>query len=312
MGKVVDGLKAGLVAGTVFGVILAVIGYFTLIYMKDELISLISADPLKLDLVAEQIYNMALAVGLVMAFAGGILGGLILGAVFGWGYEKIPGRKPVYKGLVFGVILWLVSGVLSSLFIARSLTIYTVTNMAINFSLATIFGILVGFFYRRFMTLKPLAAAALSEQTQSSSSWGQAVLAIMLLLSVVACLLPWLTARVIIDGVNRSSYNYGYQYIIPLGARYTAPIAIANVIGFTLSAYSFKKPQKTRSLNILAGILILVGVIGSFSYTSSAILADKAGALTWSINVRPEYGMSVEALLGFLMIIVGASQTRTP
>jgi len=70
MGKVVDGLKAGLVAGTVFGVILVVIGYFTLIYMKDELISLISADPLKLDLVAEQINNMALAVGPVMAIAG--------------------------------------------------------------------------------------------------------------------------------------------------------------------------------------------------------------------------------------------------
>jgi len=127
-------------------------------------------------------------------------------------------------------------------------------------------------------------------------------LAILLLLSIVSCFLPWLTAKVIIGEEDRSTTNYGYDYIVPLGARYSALVAILGVIGFILSAYSFKAVEKVRTLNVVAGILILVGAIAAFAYTTSAA----AGGFNYSINVWAEYGMGLEALFGFLMLIVGA------
>ena len=135
---------------------------------------------------------------------------------------------------------------------------------------------------------------------------GQIVLAILLLLSIVSCFLPWLSADVRIDGEETSTTNYGYDYIIPLGAPYTTPVAILSVIGFVLSAYSFKATERIKKLNVVAGILILIGAIAAFAYSSNAAFAEASGSLSYSISVLGEYGMGLEALFGFLMIIVGA------
>jgi hypothetical protein len=137
---------------------------------------------------------------------------------------------------------------------------------------------------------------------------GQTILAILLLLSIISCFLPWLTAKVVIDGEDRSTTNYGYQYIIPLGVRYTAmPMAILNVIGFILSAISFKAIERIRTLNVIAGILIMIGVALAFAHTLSAAMTAATGASRgYSIFVSAEYGMGLEALFGFLMIIAGA------
>lgn len=134
----------------------------------------------------------------------------------------------------------------------------------------------------------------------------QIILAILLVLSVISCFLPWMTADVTIGGQDRSSTNYGYEYIVPLGTRYTAPVAILSVLGFVLSAYSFRATQRIRMLNVIAGILILVGVIGAFAYTFSAAIAEATGSFNYSVNVFGEYGMGLEALFGFLMLIFGA------
>jgi len=106
----------------------------------------------------------------------------------------------------------------------------------------------------------------------------QTILAILLVLSIVSCFLPWITAKVTIDGEDRSTTNYGYEYIVPLGARYTAPVAILGVLGFILSAYSFKATQRIRMLNVIAGILILIGAIAAFAYTFSAAIAEATGS----------------------------------
>jgi len=56
-----------------------------------------------------------------------------------------------------------------------------------------------------------------------------------------------------------------------------------------------------------ACILILVGVIASFGYTTTVAFADvfdKGG----SFSAFGDYGMGLEALLGLLMIIIGAKQ----
>lgn len=135
-------------------------------------------------------------------------------------------------------------------------------------------------------------------------SKGQIVLAILLLLSIVSCFLPWLTASVSVDGEDRSTANYGYHYIVPMGVRYTAPVAILSIIGFVLSAYSFNATEKVRRLNMVAGVMILVGAIAAFAYTFSAALGEATGSLDFSVNVSADYGMGLEILTGFLMIIV--------
>lgn len=138
----------------------------------------------------------------------------------------------------------------------------------------------------------------------------QIILAAVLVLSIVAFLLPWVTANVLVDGEHRWATNHGYDYIFP-GAEYAGPAAILCVIGFALSAYSFKARNKIRKLNVIAGILILVGVLAAFAYTAGAAMAGIGGTGSYAVHVEGRYGMGLEILFGFLMIIFGA-RARPP
>ena len=132
----------------------------------------------------------------------------------------------------------------------------------------------------------------------------QIILAIVLVLTIVALFLPWVTAEVAIDSEYVSTINHGYNYIVPGGAPYAAPMAILCVIGFILSAYSFKATNKIRKLNVIAGILIFIGPIAAFAYTTIAAMAAASGG--GSVSVSGAYGMGLEILFGILMIIFGA------
>lgn len=134
----------------------------------------------------------------------------------------------------------------------------------------------------------------------------QIILAIVLVLTIVALFLPWVTAEVAIDSEYVSTTNYGYNYVVSPGAPYAAPMAILCVIGFILSVYSFKATNKIRKLNVIAGILIFIGPIAAFAYTSGAAMAEASGAGSASISVSGAYGMGLEILFGILMIIFGA------
>jgi hypothetical protein len=137
-------------------------------------------------------------------------------------------------------------------------------------------------------------------------SIAQLLVIVLLALSIVACLLPWVTANVRTEEQNISTTNYGYEYIAPLGAKYAAPVAILNVIGFLLVVYSFKATERTRMLNVIGGVLVLVGAVAAFYYTSMSALADVRGSLNYSVSVGGRYGMGLEVLFGILIIIVGA------
>lgn len=134
---------------------------------------------------------------------------------------------------------------------------------------------------------------------------GQIVVVVLLVLSIVACFLPWVSANVETEDLNISTTNSGYEYMAPLGAEYTAPVAILSVIGFILIAYSFKATDRARMLIVLGGILILVGAVAAFMYTSSAAMSDTSGSLSYSVSVEGRYGMGLEVLLGVLTLIVG-------
>jgi len=134
----------------------------------------------------------------------------------------------------------------------------------------------------------------------------QIILAAVLVLAIVALFLPWVSVEVAVDSQYVSTTNYGYNYIVPRGAPYTAPLAILCVIGLILSAYSFKARDKIGKLNVIAGILVLVGPIAAFAYTSVTAMAEASGAVSSSVSVSGAYGMGLEILFGVLMIIFGA------
>jgi hypothetical protein len=133
----------------------------------------------------------------------------------------------------------------------------------------------------------------------------QMMVVTLLALSVVACFLPWMTANVETEDQNISTTNSGYEYIVPLGAKYTAPVAILSVIGFVLIAYSFMAIDKARMLIVLGSILVLVGAVAAYIYTSSAAMSDTSGSLSYSVLVEGRYGLGLEVLFGILTLVVG-------
>ena len=137
-------------------------------------------------------------------------------------------------------------------------------------------------------------------------SKAQIFVIVLLALSIVACLLPWVTANVSTEEQDIATTNSGYEYIVPLGAKYSAPVAILSVIGFVLIAYSFKATDRARMLIVLGGILIIVGAAAAFIYTTSAAMSDTSGSLSYSVDVEGRYGMGLGVILGILTIVVGA------
>jgi hypothetical protein len=101
----VTGIKAGVVAGVIYSIILAPFTYLTLILLREDIISMIMASlPEGSSLTAEEIFSFTLLIGLVSVFIAGIILGLIFGLIYGWAYEKIPGRTAIIKGIIFGII----------------------------------------------------------------------------------------------------------------------------------------------------------------------------------------------------------------
>ena len=85
----------------------------------------------------------------------GVIGGLILGAIYGKLVEKIPGGSTVIKGIIFGAVLWLLVSVLGGLGnYGQYGAEYYLANVAAGLLGALIFGVLLGYFYGRFLRPK--------------------------------------------------------------------------------------------------------------------------------------------------------------
>ncbi|MEM2914978.1 MAG: hypothetical protein QXH91_06235 [Candidatus Bathyarchaeia archaeon] len=154
MGKVVTGIKAGVIAGVIYSIILAPFTYFTLVLFKEDIISIIMASlPEGYSLTAEEIFSFALLIAIISVFIVGIILGVIVGLIYGWAYEKIPGRTAIIKGIIFGIILWLIFSVIlgfGNLGYGVTYYLYSLVGDLIAY---LIFGLLLGYFYNRF-TLK--------------------------------------------------------------------------------------------------------------------------------------------------------------
>jgi len=85
----VTGIKAGVVAGVIYSIILAPFTYLTLILLREDIISMIMASlPEGSSLTAEEIFSFTLLIGLVSVF----IAGIILGLIFGLRSYMVGGR----------------------------------------------------------------------------------------------------------------------------------------------------------------------------------------------------------------------------
>jgi len=148
LGKVITGIKAGVVSGAILGIVLASFIYLSLILFKEEfmfMISLLSDSQIG----AEQLYDIMLLMGPILYFIIGIILGLIVGAIYGRAYDKIPGRTSIIKGIIIGIILWLILPVLLGLGVILPYSYYAY-GLGVDLITYLIFGVLLGYFYNRF------------------------------------------------------------------------------------------------------------------------------------------------------------------
>lgn len=146
------GAKAGIVAGIAYGVILAVVSYFTLLSIKSTVIAAITkALPANSQFTPDQLFNIALDVAPIFVVIVGVVGGLILGAIYGKVLERIPGKSPVMKGVIFGLVLWFLASVLGGLGnYGQYGAEYYLSQVGSGLVGALVFGVLLGYFYGRF------------------------------------------------------------------------------------------------------------------------------------------------------------------
>ncbi|MDA4112455.1 MAG: hypothetical protein OK474_00200 [Thaumarchaeota archaeon] len=155
MGSAGNGAKAGVVAGIAYGILLGIVSYFTLISIKSTVISVLSQNlPPNSPFTPEQLFGIALLLTPVIVVVVGVIGGLILGAIYGKLIEKIPGKTPVIKGIVLGVVLWLLVSVLGGYNNIHYGLEYYLVQVGTGLVGALLFGVLLGYFYGRFMRPK--------------------------------------------------------------------------------------------------------------------------------------------------------------
>jgi len=151
LGRIGTGAKAGVVSGIVYGAISAVFAYISSPMIKEQMMAVIEETlPPNSLVTTEQIYEFLLIFGAVVTVIVGVVTGVILGVVYGWGYEKFPGGNSIYKGLVFGIILWVIVDVLLGLGNLQYGTTYFALSLAWGLVIALIFGALLGVFYDKF------------------------------------------------------------------------------------------------------------------------------------------------------------------
>jgi hypothetical protein len=151
LGRTGTGAKAGVVSGVVYGAMSAVFAYISSSMIKEEMMTVIEETlPPDSLVTAEQLYEFTLIFGAVFAVVIGVVAGVILGVVYGWGYEKVPGGNSIYKGLVFGIILWIIIDVLLGLGNLEYGTTYFALSLAWGLVISLIFGALLGVFYDKF------------------------------------------------------------------------------------------------------------------------------------------------------------------
>jgi hypothetical protein len=87
-----------------------------------------------------------------------IIGGIIIGALYGRFFEKVPGSTAIKKGILVGLVLWFLVSILAGLSNLRYGVAVYLGDAGVGIVTALLFGYLLGYFYGRFIrppTLDP-------------------------------------------------------------------------------------------------------------------------------------------------------------
>ena len=112
------------------------------------------------------------------------------------------------------------------------------------------------------------------------------VYAILWLLAVIAYSTPWAT----VDGKSYVGWNF------------TMPFSITYLVGLILGLVVLVVRFKPVAMTIVAGILMLLGVVGAFlGLGVAAVLAGLAGG-----RASPEAGMGLALIVSIIYTVLGA------
>ncbi len=151
MGKVSAGGRAGLFAGLVYAVLEAAVVVTLLIVFKGQVVKVIGSK-LPSGTGANAVYNSLIVTDAAVGIVFGIAAGVVLGLAFGAIADRIPGRTALTKGLVFGLVLWLLLHVVADYFgnWRYGATFYAV-DIGLGLATSLVYGALLGMFFDREM-----------------------------------------------------------------------------------------------------------------------------------------------------------------
>lgn len=153
------GLKTGVVAGAIYGLLNGFVALAITIVMREELIKQIQAQfarlPYDIPITAEQIYPITVAMSIPGSIMGGLIVGAILGIVFLILYGELMGKDSKRKGLCFSILLIIGTGLAEIAFPGSGLPLIMIQTSylvftPVNILFFLVFGYLLGKFYDRF------------------------------------------------------------------------------------------------------------------------------------------------------------------
>jgi hypothetical protein len=149
------GIKAGLIAGIVWGAIVAIVLATLLTVYKSDVLSSISTTP-QVNMTTDQLYTITLEFGSGAAVGTGIIGGIILGAIFAAVYRLyMKGSSIATRGLVFGIVLFLIDLVINFNGGEGSGMDYFTILILGYLGASLVFGYLLGYLFERFKPSTP-------------------------------------------------------------------------------------------------------------------------------------------------------------
>lgn len=143
------GIKAGIVAGIIYGILLGVLFGVVLTALVGTVPTGMENIP-GMENISITVGALGAAVLIPMMIVGGIFFGIIFGAIYAAVYGSLPGGTSVKKGIVFSIILWLLTsvGYYGMLALAGTAAIAVFAVLGLISSL--IWGALVGVFWDKF------------------------------------------------------------------------------------------------------------------------------------------------------------------
>ena len=74
----------------------------------------------------------------------------MVGAIYGWLFEKVPGGTAAIKGILVGTVLWFLLSVLGGLGNLQYGVLVYLSGVGVGLISGLLFGFLLGYFYGRF------------------------------------------------------------------------------------------------------------------------------------------------------------------